>query len=428
MDRNHKYLKNVYIGLLILLFLINMSLLFTLVKCNEAPIKFAWTINEQYTEYEICSGRSLAIENNKLYIGLYMGGYFSFFQGETFNINGISLNESSYGSIFDGNAVKIVIDNQGCYYTLTFERIISSGNYGGTYTVEKFSNDSVLWSTKVDYQGILDFRGLTFDNDYNVYVIGYNSTIPKVYYAKFNATGNLQYQKLFDETGTVYRWGGDIITDSENNILIVGSIGYPVWSDRMPMIIKCDHLGNQIWNTTLVFDPINKFISRCILVDLIGNIYVAGHFYTSLVQSSDFFLIKCDALGNIIWSKTWAKQGDEQCKGIALDSSNNIILVGETTTESDESKMYLMKCNQLGSLKWSYEWEINGTLNGVALDPLNNIYVVGEGAYSNIPYIAKIIEIENPDYTLLFVLLIIGTIALIGVVVVIIWKKKVRSK
>lgn len=439
MKRNHNYLKSAYIGSLILLFCISSMLYIALVHGNESPIKFVWTINDQYTDYEMCSGHAITIGNNKLYIGLFseiIMGYSSNyrFQGEAFDLNRNSLNESAYGSFFDENPVELGIDNEGHYYSLTYIPIIGPGpgEYSGTYTVQKFSNNSILWSTMVHYQGILHPKGLNFDTENNVYVIGYNITqppyYPKLYYSKFNSTGSLQYEKLYDESGTTFRWGTDVTTDSENNLILIGRVGYPSWSDSMPIIIKCDTSGNQLWNATFVSDPINKFTSRCSIVDSNDNIYVAGHFYKSPDQSHDIFLLKCDAQGNIIWSRTWTKNGDEDCKGITLDSSNNIVLVGETSTESDETKMYLMKCDQSGSLKWSHEWGINGTLNDVALDSLDNIYVIGEGAYSNIPYIAKIIEINNPDYTLLFVLLTIGTITLIGVVVVIIWKKKVRSK
>ena len=103
----------------------------------------------------------------------------------------------------------------------------------------------------------------------------------------------------------------------------------------------------------------------------------AGHY--------DAFVSKVDANGNVAWNTFLGTTGHEWCNGIAIDSSNNIFITGETNVGWDSSpgllpfdfataQVFVTKLNSDGTILW------NGFIGGKYGDKIavsgNDVYVV----------------------------------------------------
>jgi hypothetical protein len=194
-------------------------------------------------------------------------------------------------------------------------------------------------------------------------------------------------------------------------------------------------IGNYDRSRTLVIDPIltySTFIggsdgdqnAHAIVTDLSGNIYVAGsttatNFPTvnalqpkagsmdSTLGFSDAFILKLNPSGSaLIYSTYLGGSDDDDAVAIALDSSNNVIVTG-TTTSTDfpaTANAFRRQCTigASGTCADAFVAKLNGTgsalvfatyLGGsddeesraVGVDSAGNVYVAGETLSTDFP-------------------------------------------
>jgi hypothetical protein len=132
---------------------------------------------------------------------------------------------------------------------------------------------------------------------------------------------------------------------------------------------------------------------QAIAVDSSGNIYVAGSTTKAidgqtLHGSQDFFITKYNASGSRQWTvEDGATGGTATGYGIAVDSSGNAYVTGQTNRAIDGQTLhgsqdfFITKYNTSGTLQWTVEDGGAGgyaTGQGIALDSTENVYVAGE--------------------------------------------------
>lgn len=89
-----------------------------------------------------------------------------------------------------------------------------------------------------------------------------------------------------------------------------------------------------------------------------------------------------------IWMDNWDWLGEERGRAMAIDSMDNIIVVGDSELLNGmiikESCVFVLKYSKHGDLIWNITWGYwNGSWgspapNDVIVDSSNNIYIVGE--------------------------------------------------
>lgn len=140
--------------------------------------------------------------------------------------------------------------------------------------------------------------------------------------------------------------------------------------------------------------------SRGITLDAAGNIYTVGYFNdvcnflgTSATSagSSDVFLTKQDASGNLLWVKTWGGAGADLGYGLALDGQGNIYVggyfqqtvdfdpgTGTTSFTASGNDAYISKFDVSGNFKWAKAFGGTGSdlVFAIAANA-SNVYVTG---------------------------------------------------
>ncbi|MFX1479926.1 MAG: SBBP repeat-containing protein [Promethearchaeota archaeon] len=182
-----------------------------------------------------------------------------------------------------------------------------------------------------------------------------------------------------------YLWSGDdgdfgrgTVVDSSDNVYLAGY----TWSfgaGAVDMVlIKCDGNGVQQWNRT--WGGTDSDYGYGVAVDSLGNINIVGYTQSYGAGMSDLLWVKYDGNGVQKWNRTWGGTGTEAAYGVAVDSSDNIYLTGETRTfGAGMSDLVLVKYDSSGVQQWNHTW--GGTESefcyGVAVDSLDNVYVSG---------------------------------------------------
>ncbi|QDG49533.1 hypothetical protein FIV42_01905 [Persicimonas caeni] len=135
-----------------------------------------------------------------------------------------------------------------------------------------------------------------------------------------------------------------------------------------------------------------------VVVDGQGNIFVTGNFTQSLdlgggaltsAGEGDVFLAKFDADGNHLWSKRFGGSAADMGHGLAVDSQNNIVLVGEfgdtadfgggAVTSAGASDIFVAKFDPNGAHLWSHHYGAAGEdgARAVAVDSQDRVLVTG---------------------------------------------------
>jgi len=130
---------------------------------------------------------------------------------------------------------------------------------------------------------------------------------------------------------------------------------------------------------------------RGVAKDGSNNIYVTGGTYGGLDSNTSFggqdiFLVKYNSDAEKQWTRQLGSSSNDTGRGVAVDSSNNIYVTGITEggldgyTNLGEQDIFLVKYDSNGNKKWTRQMGTSKSdiAHGIAVDSSNNIYVTGE--------------------------------------------------
>ncbi len=304
------------------------------------------------------------------------------------------------------------------------------------------SNGNVLWSKSThNTQGLVTGKGITIDKNNNVYVIGsFNSITPSfdgitlplngyynLFIVKYNANGTVVWAKT-QQSGITE--GHDISNDSKGNIYCTGYFGStPVTFGNTtlvpsksyePFIAKVDSLGNFLWaKKGNNIDNDNE--GYHIATDSVGNSYIIGQYFNDTISfdniiltnngivNDDFFIVKYDPNGNVIWAKHEGSDNYDFANDIDIDKYGAIYVTGSYWTSNitfgtitlnsyGGKNLFIVKYNPLGQVVWAKRSSgtggNNNYSNGICID--NNMSVYIQGGFSNSSLYFNSTILNNP--------------------------------
>ncbi len=170
-----------------------------------------------------------------------------------------------------------------------------------------------------------------------------------------------------------------MVLDSSNNIYLGGSTIWNTTGLSDFCLVKYDSSGVQLWNRTWGGDKID--FGLAMTIDSLDNVYLAGYTRSFGAGDVDICLVKYNSLGVFQWERIWNGTQGEVCYGITIDSSDNIYLVGYTSSFcTGDTDFCLIKYDSSGVLQWNKIWGGNEDDRGrkIIIDSLGNIYITGE--------------------------------------------------
>ena len=182
----------------------------------------------------------------------------------------------------------------------------------------------------------------------NLTALGYNTNI---FLAKYTASGAYVYAKAIYGSNTGQ--GLAIAVDGSSNVYLSGN-----------------------YSGTADFDP------------------GAGTVNLTSAGGSDIFLARYDASGNYVWAKSMGGTSNDIGRGIVLDASANIYMVGEFSTTVDfdpgmatvnltsagSNDIFLAKYDASGNYVYAKGMGSTGIDigHGIAIDASSNAYITGQ--------------------------------------------------
>lgn len=279
-------------------------------------------------------------------------------------------------------------------FSPTYNAIDSSGNVYITSTTP--SNASILIA-KYDVNGVLQWqrildnssgidrgRRVATDSLGNVYITGSptGATYPVILAAKYDTNGTIQWQRSLGVTSNS-NYGESISVDNSGNVY-VGGYSSSLFNGNTAVIAKYDTDGSLQWQKYLanITSPGNSQSSIVDLdVDSSGNTYLG-------ISAQGIVIAKYNTSGTLQWQKRLSSSSETgYVQSIAVDSSGNIYMVGQSYGSEGQSDMLIIKFDSNGDILWQKTLDYPGSSTSessydVCVDSSQNVYVLGASSIS----------------------------------------------
>jgi len=145
---------------------------------------------------------------------------------------------------------------------------------------------------------------------------------------KTDAAGNMLWNKTYG--GTDYDWASPVVQTADGGYALAGATtsfgagGFDFW------LVKTDSTGNMLWNRTYGGTGDDKAFALGPTSD--GGYALAGYTVSFGAGSYDFWLVKTDAAGDMLWNKTYGGTGDDEADSLVQTTDGGYALAGETSS------------------------------------------------------------------------------------------------
>ena len=239
-----------------------------------------------------------------------------------------------------------------------------------------------------------------------------------IYVTKLDSSGELAWARQMG--GASQAKGHSVALDSSGNVYVAGR--FQGTADFDPgsgtqnltsnggedgFVVKLDSNGDFVWAKS--FGGAQTDVARGVDVDSAGNVYVNGYFRSTVdfdpgagtqnktaAGSDDIYLLKLNADGDFVSVAQFGSTGYDQASSIAVDSSDNVLLFGNTRGTIDldpgagtanfspsNGDFFIVKLDSNGTYTWSAGFTganygyASETGEALATDSSGNVYATG---------------------------------------------------
>jgi hypothetical protein len=167
-----------------------------------------------------------------------------------------------------------------------------------------------------------------------------------------------------------------------NGYLMVGTTSSSGAGQKDLLVVKTNLNGDTIWSKT--YGGLGDEEAFSIKMTYDNHFVIAGNtssFSASANDTSNFYIVKIDSNGAIIWSNAYGTSGIDRAKSIIETTDHNYVIIGSTKiTGNSSDDIYIMKVGEIGNQMWSYIYGDFG--NDIASDVIeaynNGLLVIGK--------------------------------------------------
>jgi len=172
--------------------------------------------------------------------------------------------------------------------------------------------------------------------------------------------------------------GYSVAIDSSGNSYFLGWTQSAGAGNDDLLLAKYDSLGIVQWQRVLGGASLDRGSS--VAIDSADNVYVLGHTGSTGAGSNDFLIAKYNSSGTIQWQRVLGGGSNEIGNSVAIDSSSNLYVLGNTNSTGAGSYDFLIaKYNSSGTIQW--QRVLGGASNdrgtSVSIGSSDNVYVLG---------------------------------------------------
>jgi len=279
----------------------------------------------------------------------------------------------TYGGTSDDSAYSLVQTWDGGYAIAG-----STYSYGvGTPTYSNF------WVVKTDSAGVKQWNKTyggtgedvayslvqTWDGGYAIAGAGGGD----FWLVKTDSAGNIQWNQTYGGTGGDVAYS--LVQTSDGGYALAGyTTSYGV-GDYDFWLVKTDSAGNIQWNQT--YGGTSDDYALSVVQTSDGGYALAGYTTSYGVGDYDFWLVKTDSAGNVLWSQIYGGTSDDYALSVVQTGDGGYALAGFTWSYgAGSSDFWLVKTDSAGNVLWSK------TYGGTGIDVARSVVQTGDWGYA----------------------------------------------
>ena len=172
--------------------------------------------------------------------------------------------------------------------------------------------------------------------------------------------------------------------DCTNSIIQTSDGGYVVAGDTESKgagkydawVIKLDNEGNKVWDKT--YGGRDYDWADLIIQTTDGGYAIAGVTYSKSAGKSDFWVIKLDNQGNIIWEKTYGGRDDDWAYSIIQTTDGGYVIAGKTESKvAGVTDAWIIKLDHEGNIIWDQTYGGSGCdVACFIIQTIDGVYIV----------------------------------------------------
>ena len=268
------------------------------------------------------------------------------------------------------------------------------------YLIKTNFNGDTLWTRTfggADVERAFSVQQ-TIDGGYIAagYTKSYGAGSYDLYLVKTNANGDSLWTSTFggsdiDRAYSVRQTtdGGYIVAGETTSYGAGGSDIY---------LVRIDANGDSLWTRT--YGSIQRNNGRCVEQTMDGGYIIAGTTYFSGSNYCDAYLIKTDSIGDTLWTKIYGCPYGDGANFVRQTTDGGYIIAGWTDPSGSKSILYLIRTDSAGDTLWTSTYGNSG--EGFCVDQLEDGgYIVTGYDESNFDqiYIVRTDSLGNTIWT-----------------------------
>jgi hypothetical protein len=293
----------------------------------------------------------------------------------------------------------------------------SSGNeLWATTPIGTANTDEDVNEMCIDTSGNVLITGF-FTNDLLTFGT-YTLSTPSGYVAKYDPNGNVLWAKSVMGAGNTC-----ISTDAAGNVFTGGFFGTAIttcgsislnnsdpWGGSWDMFVfKLGPNGNTLWGRSAgSFQEYDQ--AQAIAADSAGNVFVTGAYQSPGISfgayslnnngAQEYFIVKYDAIGNVLWAQSAGGNNWDSGIGITTDKKGNAIVTGAfstnitfgvftlANTQPGTYDVFMVKYDPSGYVLWAKSFGGNNSdmPSDIAVSGDRNVYVCGNFVSASITF------------------------------------------
>jgi len=288
------------------------------------------------------------------------------------DVDGFAIWEKTYGGMARDVAWSVQQTADGGYIIAGYTYSFGSGD-GDVYVIRTDSSGDTLW-TRI-YGGTSHDGGqsvqITADGGFIIAgsTLSFGIGQEDVYLVKTDSLGNVMWEKTYGDTLPDY--GCSVAKTSDDGYIIAGTLSLTA-GGRDVYLVKTDIDGDTLWTRT--YGGIRDEWAGNVQQTADLGYIIVGFTLSFGADYGDYYLVKTDADGDTIWTKTYGGEISEWGYSVQQNVDSSYVIAGWSDSYGS-CYVYFIKVDAFGDTVWTR------TYGGIGVDAGFDMQKTADGGY-----------------------------------------------